>query len=100
MATMCAAPAHAGADNVRYEVQSNGRLSTVTYYDYIGEIAQDTSPAGATWSLSFTNVADFAFYSVSAQTNGTFVACQLYVNGQLVVSHTSTGKYTIVDCDQ
>jgi hypothetical protein len=95
-----AAPANAAGDTVRYEVQSNARLNTVTYFDYIGDIGQDTSPAGSSWSLTFQNVADYSFYSVSAQTNGTQVACQLYVNGALVDSNTSTGKYTIVDCKE
>jgi hypothetical protein len=98
--TTLAAPANAAGDTVRYEVQSNARLNTVTYFDYIGDIGQDTSPAGSTWSLTFQNVADYSYYSVSAQTNGTQVACQLYVNGALVDSDTSTGKYTIVDCNE
>jgi hypothetical protein len=42
--------AHAAGDTVRYEIQSNAPLSMVTYFDYIGDIAQDTSPAGSTWS--------------------------------------------------
>ncbi|MBP2453013.1 MmpS family transport accessory protein [Mycolicibacterium lutetiense] len=92
-----AIPAHAAGDRVRYEIESNGPVSLVTYIDGIGDIQQD-SPASATYWREFTNVATFPFYSVSAQTNGTSVACRLFVNGKLVDSNSSLGRYTIADC--
>ena len=33
-----AARAHAAADHVRYEIESNGPISLVTYFDGIGDI--------------------------------------------------------------
>lgn len=93
-----AAPAHAGADHVRYEIESNGPISLVTYFDGIGDIQQDSPPGWTTYWREFTNVATYPFYSVSAQTEGTAVSCRLYVNGELVNSNNAVGRYTITDC--
>ncbi len=93
-----AAPAHAAADHVRYEIESNGPISLVTYFDGIGDIKQDTPSGGTTYWREFTNVATYPFYSVSAQTEGTTVTCRLFVNGELVDSNTTYGRYTIADC--
>lgn len=92
-----AVPTHAAGDRVRYEIESNGPVSLVTYFDGIGDIQQD-SPARATYWREFTNVATYPFYSVSAQTDGTAVACRLFVNGELVDSNSAVGRYTIADC--
>lgn len=92
-----AIPAYAAGDHVRYEIESNGSISLVTYFDGIGDIKQD-SPSGPTYWREFTNVATYPFYSVSAQTEGTAVACRLYVNGELVDSNSAVGRYTITDC--
>ncbi len=94
---VAAVPAQAAGDRVRYEIESNGPVSLVTYFDGIGDIQQD-SPARATYWREFTNVATYPFYSVSAQTDGTTVACRLFVNGKLVDSNSSVGRYTIADC--
>jgi hypothetical protein len=93
-----AAPAHAAADHVRYEIESNGPISLVTYFDGIGDIKQDTPPGWTNYRREFTNVATYPFYSVSAQTEGTSVTCRLFVNGELVDSNTTFGRYTIADC--
>jgi hypothetical protein len=93
-----APPAHADSDHVRYEIDSNGPISLVTYFDGIGDIQQDSPPGWATYWREFTNVATYPFYSVSAQTEGTSVACRLYVNGTLVDSNSAMGRYTITDC--
>ena len=92
-----ATPAHAAGDHVRYEIESNGSISLVTYFDGIGDIKQD-SPSGPTYWREFTNVATYPFYSVSAQTEGTTVTCRLFVNGELVDTKTTYGRYTIADC--
>lgn len=89
--------AQAAGDVVRYEVVSNGSISLVTYFDYIGDIEQD-NPRAPTWGWQFTNMATYPFYSVSAQTEGTQVACRLFVNGVLEDSNVAYGRYTIVDC--
>lgn len=94
-----AAPAHAAADHVRYEIESNGPISLVTYFDGIGDIQQDTPPGWSDYWREFTNVATYPFYSVSAQTEGTSVTCRLFVNGELVDSNTAYGRYTITDCN-
>jgi hypothetical protein len=88
----------AGADHVRYEIESNGPISLVTYFDGIGDIKQDTPPGWNDYWGEFTNVATYPFYSVSAQTEGTSVTCRLFVNGELVDSNTTFGRYTIADC--
>jgi hypothetical protein len=93
-----AAPAKATADHVRYEIESNGPISLVTYFDGIGDIQQDSPPGWTTYWHEFTNVATYPFYSVSAQTEGTAVTCRLFVNGELVDSNTTYGRYTIADC--
>lgn len=93
-----AAPAHADSDHVRYEVESNGPISLVTYFDGIGDIQQDSPPGWTTYWREFTNVATYPFYSVSVQTDGTVVACRLSVNGELVDSNNAVGRYAITDC--
>jgi hypothetical protein len=93
-----AAPAAADADHVRYEIESNGPISLVTYFDGIGDIKQDSPPGWATYWREFTNVATFPFYSVSAQTEGTSVTCRLFVDGTLQDTNTTYGRFTIADC--
>lgn len=84
-----AAPAHAAADHVRYEIESNGALSLVTYFDGIGDIKQATPPGWTDYWREYTNVATYPYYSVSAQTEGTSVTCRLFVDGQLVDINTT-----------
>lgn len=93
-----AAPADAAADRVRYEIESNGPISLVTYFDGIGDIEQETPPGWTDYWHEFTNVATYPFYSVSAQTEGTSVTCRLFVDGELQDTKTSYGRYTIAEC--
>lgn len=94
-----AVPAQAAADHVRYEVTSNATLSLVTYMNYAGDITQGRPPGTETGFIDeFDNEATHPFYSVSAQTNGDDVACNIYVNGTLIDSNESTGQYTIASC--
>lgn len=51
-----AAPAPAGSDVVRGEIESSGALSVVTYYDDIDDFTHEC-PAGSTSSPECTSVA-------------------------------------------
>ena len=93
-----AAPAHAAADHVRYEIESNrADLAGHLLRRHRRHQAGHAAWLAAYWR-EFTNVATYPFYSVSAHTEGTTVTCRLFVNGDLVDSNTTYGRYTIADC--
>ena len=93
-----AGPAQAASNRVRYEIESNGPISLVTYFDGIGDIKQDSPHGQATYWREFTNIATYPYYSVSAQTEGTSATCRLFVDGTLQDTNTTYGRYTIADC--
>ena len=95
---LIAAPeATAAGPFVVYGVNSNGSLSTISYYDANHQL-QQISNVTAPWSLSFQSNDTYPWYSVSAQTTGTEVACQITLDGQVVDQAGGTGSHSLAGC--
>lgn len=92
-----AAPAHATGERITYTVTSDAPLMSVNYFNAINDMTQQSN-LPAQWSTTFTGQATYQMVSMSAQTTGTQVACQVSVNGQLRDSKTATGRYAVVLC--
>ena len=85
---------------VVFEITGNGSSALVTWISPgTFSISQDTS-ARLPWSKTFPG--SFANYdrgNFSAQmNNGSSITCNMYVNGELIETNTSTGAYAIVSC--
>ena len=85
------------APSITYQVQSDGTLSTITYFDAMNDQKQ-ISDASAPWTLTFDNEATFPLIAVGAQTTGLQVSCQISVNGQVRDQKTAKGRYAVVNC--
>lgn len=92
-----AAPAHATGERITYTVTSNAPLLSVSYFDPINDMTQ-VHNVDAPWYVSFLGQATYQMASMSAQTNGTQVACQISVNGTVRDTKTATGRYAVVVC--
>jgi outer membrane biosynthesis protein TonB len=83
---------------VTYEIESDGSLSSVTYFDGMNDEKQVTDVASP-WSMTFTNQATYPIYGLGAQTTGTHVSCKISINGQVRDQKSSTGRYAVVNCN-
>lgn len=90
-------PEAKAAPSITYQVDSDGTLSTVTYFDGMNDQKQVTD-VSAPWSLTFENQATFPMIGVGAQTTGLHVSCQISINGQVRDQKTATGRYAVVNC--
>jgi len=82
---------------VTYQVTSNGSLSSISYYNAMHEM-QTILNVAPPWSLTFTSQATYPSYTVSAQTTGTEVACQIILNGQVVNQRAGAGRNSLAGC--
>ena len=96
-AVIAAPQANADGQMAKYEVFSNGPLSTIVYFDGINDMKTLTNVA-APWTGNYVNFATYPTYGVTAQTQGTQVTCRITVEGQVVAQETSIGRYTVVSC--
>jgi hypothetical protein len=94
---MLAAPPASAAGTFSYIVQSNGPILSASFFDGMNEL-QTVSGLPASWSQTFASQATYQMTSITAQTNGTQISCQLIKNGSLVDQQTTTGRYTVVSC--
>ena len=89
------------AESVVFEVVGNGSRAMVTWIPPRSfSIAQDAN-ASLPWRMTFDGPAPDRYErgNFSAQTlNGNSITCNLYVNGNLVETQTSSGLYSIVSC--
>ena len=80
-----------------YEVIGNGSRASISWiapgtYD-ISQAADEPLPWRKSWPTSS------GYRNFNAQMmNGTSITCNIYVNGQLVKTNTSTGQYAVVSC--
>jgi hypothetical protein len=86
------------APSITYEVDSDGTLSTITYFDGLNDEKQITD-VSSPWSLTFDNQATFPIIGLGAQTTGLHVSCQISVDGQVRDQKTATGRYAVVNCN-
>ncbi|WP_225725667.1 MULTISPECIES: MmpS family transport accessory protein [unclassified Nocardia] len=90
------APTKAGKSIV-YEVISDAELSTVTYYNEVSDIQQETD-VSAPWTKTVVNNSTYVIAGLGAQTNGISVTCRITVDGKVKDEQTATGKYAVVNC--
>lgn len=80
-----------------YEVVGNGSRATITWippHSYsISQAANEPLP----WRMSFPTDSDYANFNAQMM-NGDSITCNIYVNGKLVKTNTSTGPYAVVSC--
>jgi hypothetical protein len=83
--------------SIVYEVVGNGSRASITWippgtYD-IAQATNEPLPWRMTWPGSS------GYRNFNAQIlNGNSVTCNIYVNGQLLKTNTSTGQYAVVSC--
>jgi len=94
---LTAAPeASAAGPVVSYGVHSDGSLTSINYYDATNKVVQILN-VPSPW-LTFTSQDNYPLYSVSAQTTGTSVACEILVNGEVVSQAGGTGPHSLAGC--
>jgi len=98
---LIAAPRAAAAPQVKYDVWSDGPLSTLTYIDPMGNEGQitDIKPP---WTFSFMGGAlpdrPNPLYRVGAQTVGSLVGCRILVNDVVRDKKVVSGANAVVSC--
>jgi hypothetical protein len=70
----------------------------VTYTDADGKTIPQKRPGGSTFSTGFRNKNRSLDYTITAQTEGDFISCKIYLAGDVVAKNTSTGERTVVTC--
>jgi hypothetical protein len=78
-----------------YEVISNGSRGTVTW---VPPNSFSISQAGDTplpWRMSWPTASGYRNFNAQIM-DGDSITCNIYVNGQLVKTATSTGRYAVV----
>ena len=83
--------------SVVYEVVGNGSRATITWIPpgtySISQAVDEPLP----WRKSFPTGSDYANFNAQMM-NGNSITCNIYVNGELVKTNTSTGPYAVVSC--
>jgi hypothetical protein len=84
---------------VLYRVTGNGRLADVTYENRSGN-AEQVDDIEIPWQRGQRMEAgDFVYLSVQSGDNASrTITCQIEVNGRVVESATSSGRYVIASC--
>jgi len=99
LVSLIAAPeATATGSVVDYSVHSDGPISSITFHDAAHKVQQILNVA-APWGLTFVSQDSYPYYSLAAQTTtGTFVSCQITVNGQVVSQAGGEGPHSVAGC--
>ena len=98
LSALLAAPAaHASGEQVTYQVQSDGPIMSVSYFDAINDIQiQQNLPSS--WSQTINSRSTYQLHTISTQTTGTQITCQIQINGQVIDEKSATGRYATVVC--
>lgn len=102
LAALCAAaavvaPPAAAERQFTYTVQSDAPLLSASFYDGMDNM-QTLTNLPTSWTQTFNSQATYQFHSISTQTNGTQVMCQITVDGALADRKSATGRYAVVTC--
>lgn len=92
-----APPAHAVGEQITYTVRSDSSIMSVNYFNQLNDMTTEQN-LSSQWQRSFTGQATYQFASMSAQTSGTQVACQISVNGSVRDTKSASGRYAVVVC--
>lgn len=84
---------------VLYRVTGNGRRADVTY-ENAGGNSEQIDGVEIEWKKGQTmEVGDFVYLSAqSADDTGRTITCEILVNGEVVETATSSGRYVIASC--
>lgn len=87
---------------IEFQVIGNGSKATITWASPNSFSIQQDTEAGLPWSKVFDNFDHIDSYergNFNAQSlNGDSITCRMLVNGQVVIEHTSKGRYAVVSC--
>jgi hypothetical protein len=84
-------------DTVTYTANSDAPLSLVTYYDGMNNI-QQLHNQSSHWYLTFTSTAANALLTLTVQTTGQQVSCEINVNGSVKDQKSTTGRNALATC--
>lgn len=82
---------------VEYSVTGNGSRATITWIPPGSYSISQASDASLPWSMSFNTTSSYGNFNAQIM-NGTEVTCTIKVNGKVVKTNTSTGRYAVVSC--
>ncbi|WP_193046810.1 MmpS family transport accessory protein [Mycolicibacterium baixiangningiae] len=97
LAVASAPVAGANAGSFAYVLKSDAPIMSASFFDGMNEM-QTVMDLPSSWSQTFSSEATYQMHSISAQTNGTVLSCQLLVNGSVVDEQTTKGRYTVTVC--
>ncbi|CAN7294895.1 PASTA domain-containing protein [Microbacterium foliorum] len=80
-----------------YEVVSNGSRGTVTWAPPNSFSISQAGDTPFPWRMSWPTASGYGNFNAQIM-DGNSVTCNIYVNGQLVKTATSTGRYAVVSC--
>ena len=98
IALIAAPEATATGPAVDYSVHSDGPISSISYNNATHQLEQVLNVRDP-WGLNFVSQDNYPYYSLAAQTTtGTFVSCQITVNGQIVSQAGGEGPHSVAGC--
>ncbi|MCT1394671.1 MmpS family transport accessory protein [Microbacterium sp. p3-SID338] len=80
-----------------YEVVSNGSRATITWVPPNSYNISQAGDAPLPWRMSWPTASGYRNFNAQSM-DGTSITCNIYVNGQLLKTATSTGRYAVVSC--
>ncbi|MGI0522145.1 PASTA domain-containing protein [Microbacterium maritypicum] len=80
-----------------YEVVSDGSRGTITWVPPNSYSISQAGDAPLPWRMSWPTASGYRNFNAQVM-DGTTVTCNIYVNGQLLKTATSTGRYAVVSC--
>lgn len=82
---------------VVYEVVSDGSHASITWIAPGSYNISQATDAQVPWKMTFETEADYRNFNAQTM-NGSTITCNIYVNGELRKTNTSTGQYSVVSC--
>lgn len=82
---------------VVYEVVGDGSRASITWIAPGTFNISQASNARLPWRMTFENEDDYENFNAQSM-NGSTITCNVYVNGELRNTNTSTGRYSVVSC--
>lgn len=82
---------------VVYEVVGDGSRATITWIAPGTYNISQASDARLPWKMTFETEDGYENFNAQSM-NGSTITCNIYVNGELRNTNTSTGRYSLVSC--
>lgn len=97
-APLIVAPRAAANTYTKYDVSSDGQLSNVTYLEVLTGEEKQITDIPAPWSITLMTQTATSTRRVSAQTTGSFVRCEIILDGLLRTVRTVRAPVKTVEC--